>query len=426
MSKFQLILLFVFGAAIIVAVLLFSMSRGSNNQTATVVVWGSISSYDFNSFLNNAGLIGQRAIQFQYVEKSKETFNSEFTEALAEGKGPDLVILPVSKLWKNKNKLLFLSSQNVAPKDFNETFIEEGELFAGSTGVYALPISVDPLVLYWNRDIFNTAALTQPPVFWDQIYDYAEKLTTKDNAGNLSRSAIALGEAKNIPLSKDILSLLLLQAGTPITQVEGNLLRAKLSDSFNLPLVPGHAALDFYTQFSNPAKPFYSWNRSMLSASTAFTSGTLAMYVGYASELRLLKAKNPTLNLGVAPVPQSRVAGKSITYGNLEGVALVKTTPNPAEALQAAYLLVSKDAQAKLSEVRGVPPARRDLLGEKPTDPMLSVFYNAAIQAKGWLDPDDTKTGTIFNDMIESVTSGRARTSQAVDTANTQVDALIE
>jgi ABC-type glycerol-3-phosphate transport system substrate-binding protein len=409
MSKFQLILLMVFGGAILVAVLLFSTSRGSNNQTARVVVWGSIPAYDFNTFLNNAGLVSNKAIAFEYAEKPAESFNTEFTEALAEGKGPDLVIIPVSKLWKNKNKLAVLSPANVSPQDFADTFIEEGELFRTAEGVYALPLSVDPLVLYWNRDMFNNATLTLPPLFWDQMYAYAEKLSTKDNAGNLRTSTIALGEAQNIPQAKNILSLLLLQAGTPITMVENGLLRPKLVDSFGLPLVPGHAALDFYTQFSNPAKPFYSWNRSLLSAPTAFTSGTLAMYVGYASELRLLKAKNPTLNLGVTRVPQSRVSGNSITFGNLEGVAVVKSTKNPAAALQAAFLLVSKDAERAMSVARGVPPARRDLLGEKPEDPTLSVFYDSAIQAKGWIDPDDSKSARIFSDMIESVTSGRAR-----------------
>lgn len=424
MSKFQIILLSVFGVFILIAVLLFSVSRGSSSSSATVVVWGDISAYDFNALLSN--IPQNKDLTIQYVEKSADTFDSEFTEALAVGQGPDVVILPLSKLWKNKNKLLPFPAASVSPQDFVGTFVEEGKLFMTADGTYALPLFVDPLVLYWNRDLFSSAALTAPPAFWDEIYSFADKLIVRDNAGNIQKSVIALGEAKNIPNAKDILSLLMLQAGTPITDYQGLELKSMLNEGFNLPLVPAQAALDFYTQFSNPAKPFYTWNRSMLDASTAFTSGDVAMYVGYASELPLLRAKNPTLNLGITALPQSRVSGNKITYGALEGVAVVKNTLNQKAAFDASLFLVSKDISLALSKITGLPPARLDLLADKPTDLAQSVFYDAAIQSKGWLDPDVDKTKSIFVNMIESVTSGRARIAEAVSGADGEMDALIK
>jgi len=277
MSKFQIILLAVFGIFIIGAVMLFSVYKGTSKSTSTVVVWGDIPTYDFTTLLTNGGLNADKTFNIQYVEKSKDTFDEEFTEALATGTGPDLVILPVSKIFKNKNKLLLIPATNISPKDFSGAFVEEGELFMTSAGTYALPLYVDPLVLYWNRDLFTKAALTAPPKYWDEIYSYAEKLTEKDNAGNIQKSAIAIGEARYIPNAKDILSLLMLQAGTPIVDAAPNGLQSELTNNFNLPLVPAEAALDFYTQFSNPAKPFYSWNRSLLPAQTSFTSGNVAM-----------------------------------------------------------------------------------------------------------------------------------------------------
>jgi ABC-type glycerol-3-phosphate transport system substrate-binding protein len=424
MSKFQIILLSVFGAFILIAVILFSVSKGTNTGTQNIVVWGDIPAYDFNALLANLPQNDQ--FRIQYFEKSKETFDTEFTEALAIGQGPDVVILPLSKIEKNKNKLLLIPSSSVSPQDFTETFIEEAQLLMYPEGIYALPLSVDPLVLYWNRDLLSSAAVTAPPAYWDEIYGYADKLIARDNAGNIQKALIPLGEAKNIPNAKDILSLLMLQAGTPITSYQGTELHSLLSEDFDLPLVPAQAALDFYTQFSNPAKPFYTWNRSMLDAETAFASGDVAMYVGYASELPLLRAKNPTLNLGITSVPQSRVSGKKITFGSLEGVAVVKNTSKQQAAFEAMLFLASKDTSLALSNITLLPPARIDLLANKPADLAQSVFYDAAIQARGWLDPDPVKTEDIFVNMIESITSGRARIAEAVSSADQEIDSIAQ
>jgi len=386
-----------------------------------------MSTSDFNNLINAAPTLRDNTVStIEYVEKSRETFDTEFTEALALGNGPDLVIIDQSKVWKQKNKLLPIPYSSISQKDFSAIFIEEGELFYGAEGIYALPLVVDPLVLYWNRDLFSKAAIALPPSFWDEIYNYAQKLTEKDNAGNIIKSAIALGESKNIPNSKDILALLMLQAGTPITSLASSGLRAELTNSFNLPIAPARAALDFYTQFSNPAKTFYSWNRSLRSAEASFASGDSAMYIGFASEWRNILAKNPTLNMSMAPIPQSRISNKAITFGRLSAVAVAKSSKNPPAALKTALALVSKDTALALSNVLILPPARRDLLSARPVDLAQGIFYDSAIQSRGWIDPDAEKTREIFNTMIESVTSGRARSNEALGTAQDQINVLIK
>src|SRR3989344_3302539 len=100
MSKFQIILLVVFGVFIVAGVMVFSLYRGSGGAGgAPVTVWGDISSYDFNILLNTPALIKDQTTTTNYVEKSAETIEVEFTEALARGTGPDLVILTQDKFW---------------------------------------------------------------------------------------------------------------------------------------------------------------------------------------------------------------------------------------------------------------------------------------------------------------------------------------
>lgn len=427
MSKFQIILLSVFGVFIVIAVAVFSFYRGSaGSGTTYVTVWGDIALQDFNLLVNTPAFAQDRTITVKYEEKPAETVEADFTEALAQGAGPDLVIITQDKFWKMKPKLISIPYESISERDFKLTFIEEGELFMDENGIYALPLSIDPLVLYYNRDLLSAAGQARPIQYWDEIYAAAANLSKRDAAGNLISSAIALGEARNIDHAKDILSLLLLQAGTPIVGLVGSELRSQISASFGFPVSTGEVALDFYTQFSNPAKTFYSWNRSLIDAQTHFTSGDSAYYLGFASELSALRNKNPTLNFGVSPVPQSRVSGKVTTFGRLRGVAISRGTKNVGAALTAATRLVSKESALSLSQILVLPPARRDLLADRPTTAVLSIFYDVALQSKGWLDPDTRATDTIFRDTIESVTSGRARTLEAVNKANREVDALIK
>ena len=426
MSKFQIILLAVFAVSIVLAVAAFSLYRGSNNENVALTVWGDISSQDFSLLLNTSAFSQDRMFSVSYVEKRAETIETEFTEALARGMGPDLIILTNDKLWKNKPKFSVIPYASVSERDFKTTFVEEGELFLDEQGSYALPLSIDPLVLYYNRDLLSAAGQARPITYWDEIYAAAANLSKRDAAGNLVSSVMALGEARNIPHAKDILSLLLLQAGTPITSLVNSELRSQISLNFGTPISPGEAALDFYTQFSNPTKVYFSWNRSLIDAKTNFTSGDSAYYLGFASELRVIRNKNPILNFGISTVPQSRVSGKAITFGRLRAVAISRGSRNPDIALLLATKLVSKEVALSLSEILALPPARRDLLSLRPADAVFSVFYDAALQSKGWLDPDTVATEAIFREAIESVTSGRARTLEAVNRASQEVEALIK
>src|SRR3989344_3233945 len=423
MSKFQIILLCFFGFFMILAVLIFAIYKGGGSTQADITIWGDLPAEDFSMMLNSTASVRGSNINMNYVEKSTDTLDEEFTEALAQGGGPDLLITTQDKFLQQKSKLIAIPYQSVSERDFKQTFIEEGELFLTGEGIYALPLLVDPLVLYHNRDHNSSAGNAKPIAYWDEIYSAATKLTKRDAAGNITQSTIALGETRNIPHAKDILSLLFLQAGTPITGFIGTELRSVLSYNFDLPVMPGEAALDFYTQFSNPAKPYYSWNRTLPLAQNHFTSGDSAYYIGYASELKTLRGKNPTLNFGVSAVPQSRVSGRKTTYGKLYAVAMSRGTANIAGAFEAARLLASRAIAGPLAQIMILPPARRDLLSQKQSDSILPVFYDSALQARGWLDPEYDATRIIFNKMIDDVIPGRSRHIEAVNAADRELGA---
>lgn len=427
MTKFQLILTGVFGFFILAAVATFALYKGgSSSLEATIYVWGELPSEEIVQILDDAVPSLDKNLTIRYREIASDKIDEEYTEALSTGEAPDILLITQDRLWKNRAKLLVIPYASVGARDFQEAFIEEGELFLGPEGIYAFPIGVDPMVLYYNRDLLTAAGQAKPLSFWDEIYQLTPKHTKRDAAGNITQSIIAMGETKNIPHYKEILSLLMLQAGSPITTRATQGLVPVLNNTFDLPVAPAESALDFYTQFANPAKAFYSWNKALPEAQTHFTSGDSAYYLGFASELPLLRNKNPNLNLGISTVPQSRVSNKSITYGKLYGAAISRGTRNPAAASRAALLLASRGVSERLIKSSNLSPARRDILSDKPVDSVNPVLYQAALQSRGWLDPENNASRIIFQNMIDGVTSGRARTSEALSNANSRLEALMK
>src|SRR3989338_6397560 len=128
MSKFQIILLVVFGVFIVGAVATFSLYRGGSAGNVTVTVLGDIPSRDISLLLNTPALAQDQATTLNYVEKSAESLDVDFTEALARGTAPDLIIITQDSFWKEKPKLTVIPYASVSERDFKSTFIEEGEL----------------------------------------------------------------------------------------------------------------------------------------------------------------------------------------------------------------------------------------------------------------------------------------------------------
>lgn len=440
MSKFQIVLTAIFGAFILIGVLIFSFSRSSTSKDISkATIWGTMSDATFQSFMKESGLAQDKTIQVKYVEKRKDTFNQDFVEALAVGKGPDLFFLPQDSILKHQDKIYPIPYSAFSERTFKDTFIEEGELYLTTAGALGLPFLVDPMVMYWNRDMFSSLGISVPPKFWSEMYDLAPRLTTKDTNLSISKSALAFGEHGNISNASELISLLILQAGNPIT-TRGPALASDTADAgasfgtinnlfsqrLEFPIAPSVQALNFYTEFANPVKPFYSWNRSLPPSKDFFLSSDLAMYFGFASELADIRLKNPNLNFAVAPIPQAKDAGRVTTFGRMVALAITKNSPNVAAAYVVASKMTSAAAESALSKVTSLPPVRRDLLAVRPAEAFMSVFFDGAVQAKAWLSPEPAQLGPILREMVESVTGGRANTNQAVFKAAEQLGVILK
>jgi multiple sugar transport system substrate-binding protein len=333
-----------------------------------------------------------------------------------------MVLLPQDLILRQADKFALLPYENYSERTFKDSFIEGSEIYMTPSGIIGLPFSVDPIVMYWNRDIFGSAGVSLPPTSWTELYALAPKIISKDSNGNISRAMVAMGASANVAHAKEVISLLAIQAGTPIVarNAQG---RVESAFARSAGQVPGEQAINFYTEFSNPSKPAYSWNRSLGLDRDLFLAGKLAMYFGYASEVAAIRAANPNLNFDVASVPQT--ASRKATFGAMTGFAFLKSSPNLAASVSAAALLTTAELQTLWASETNLPPVRRDLLGTTPANAFLAVFYKSALMSRAWLDPYREATSDVFTRLVDNVTSGRYRASEAVSTASSEIDALI-
>jgi ABC-type glycerol-3-phosphate transport system substrate-binding protein len=329
------------------------------------------------------------------------------------------------------DKIVLIPPTAITERDFKDSYITQAELYLVSGGTLALPFVVDPIVMYWNRDSFINAGIPTYPKYWDEFTNLNNKLTVKDVNSNVRKSVIAMGEFTNISHAREILGTLFLQAGNPITYKTNYSTNNPISLASSLGsrgydgTKTSKPALDFFTQFSNPTDPNYSWNRSIANSKSSFLSGNLATYFGFASEISDLRNKNPNLNFDVAPIPQARGAQNRATYGSMYGLSIVRSSADPASAFAVLSSILSSDALKQMVDLAYLPPVKIDIITSGTTDPYLSIFYDSAVISKGWLDTNKTESTKLFKDIVESVTSGRKSSLQSLQDGSDEYDIIL-
>lgn len=429
-NNFQIIVLVIFVVLLVVGVLMFSGligpklgSGGEAKVQGTAIIWGTLPQRELNDIF--AKLYTGSDYNVMYVQKSEETYREALLEAFSSGTGPDLFFVNDQDIASFESKLIPFTYEQFNQRDFKSTFITEAEIFGGVNGYSAIPVLVDPIVMYWNRGIFDSAGIADVPKTWDEVKSLTPTLTKKTDSGVISQSSIALSFMDNVLHKREILSLLMFQQGNavsersrtggfkPLFQQEDPILRKSAAE----------IAVNTMIEFSDPLSPNYTWNRGLNNDLSRFTTSQLAMYLGSASELFEIQEKNPNLNFDVAFVPQMNETTR-VTYGKIHGVALSKFTQNSAVAYQVVFDIISPNFQTKIASALSLPPVRRDLLAQRPPNPYAGTFFDASLSARGWLDPNEKRTNQIFKDMFDAIFSNSLDPRSAVSRAASEFSLL--
>lgn len=428
MRPFQIALLAGFGLIALVSLVLLASYQGvgitsQNPYGEKVTIWGTFDQVAFDTVINTIIQSDRDFEVVRYVEKDARTFESELVNAIAEGRGPDAIILSHEDLVTLRPKLQPISYDVVSERNLRDQYADGFEIFARPNGLFALPLFVDPLLMYWSRDLFATGGVALPPNTWESLVNTTDRLTIRDSSRNLQQATIAFGEYENVTNAKSSLLTLLLQSGSQLVQEDQGRYQVALDTALDgSGRKPLNSTLQFFVEFSNVGSPLYSWNRTFESDRKAFVGERLALYFGFGSEAESIRTQNPNLNFDATGVPQG--AGDTIkrTYGRFYGVSIVASSPNQSGAYRAAWMISSAPSALALSEALDLAPAHRASLAVTPDSPIRETIYREALTARGWLDPGTEKSSGIFKQLIDDIVSGRSAIGSAAADALSRLE----
>ncbi len=404
-------------------VILATFTNNGGNKIGDVEIWGPLPNYVMDDLFRELRGVRSDFEDVKYRTVAKQDLVPQLVEAIASGRAPDLVLFPSSYVVREAEKLVTVPYSSLSKRQFQDTFVQAGEVFLFPEGIKGIPFTIDPLVMYWNRQIFAAVGIAQPPRYWDELTELAPRLTKKDERGTLETSAVALGSWDNVSNAKELFLTLLHGLGNPVVKrgEDGYQSTLKKEDATG---DSADSALRFVAQFADPVKPVYSWNRSQKNSRDAFLNGTLAMYYGPASELLSIRAANPNLNFDVAELPRIR-SGVPGGYADLYAFVIPNGSRNQRGALLASMALTDPGVQKALSRATGLPSVRRDATALDASNAYETTFREASVSAFAFLDPDPSATDGILKRMLENVLSGKLRTQDATIAGNAELQALI-
>ncbi|MEX2033536.1 MAG: extracellular solute-binding protein [Candidatus Colwellbacteria bacterium] len=400
-TRQQLIFLGVVGVIAIVFLAVFFVGGRNPTEKINLTVWGIDDAPGWDYAISRYQKLHPN-VRIKYTELKPETYEKELINALAAGRGPDIFMINNRWTVKHADKIAPSPVEKIPPSVFRDLFPQVAEYdFLSSNGqVYGLPLSIDTLALFYNRDIFDKRGVALFPETWEEFLKAIPKLRTIDKSGQLILPAAAIGGSTiSIPNAPDILELLMLQTGA-LTPDE--------YPSQTVDSEEGERALEFYIQFTNPRSQYYAWSDASGSSVDSFAEGKTAMLFAYANDAQWIKAKNPFLNFAIVPAPQADL-NQAVSVADYWGLTASSKNESP-EAAWDFIVFAATDKEATLDYLTstGRPPALRSLINEYLNDSKLGAFARQALTARSFYEGDDEAVRAIFDKAIRDAINGNS------------------
>lgn len=413
----------VIGFILLISGIIPGTTRNDPNEgviTGKLLIWGiGENESSFQAILSSFNRFKGLTVTYQDFS-SLEEYETALLEALATGTGPDIFMIRNDMLPKYVNKLSPLLPTTMSLYRLSELFPKVvGTDFVANGQIYALPLSLDTLALFYNRDLFSQRAVFAPST-WDDFVALIPKLT-EYRAGRqiVSPGAAIGGSSKNMENAVDILYLLMAQ-NNAATNVPTNQTPTISSES-------SVQALDFYSQFSNAGSSAYTWNGTLPNDLELFTAGKLPIWFGYASDISKIKTRAPFLDFKVVAAPQLKGAQKKVAFPRYFGFGVSRQSFNQVLAWEFILQLSTQPENARTYAVQtGRPPALFQVMSEYTENPELSIFLNQSFIAESWIRGNPLLSDAYVSRMIESVNVGSQTSAQATQETQGKINDMLK
>lgn len=321
-------------------------------------------------------------VNVEVLSTSLREFEQKLVTSIPTGTGPDIFdvgpyiaikLIDAGLLPENPEDLDgFLKSG--AWSDFAVDYVTVGDY------TYGLPLmNGSRAALFYNKDMFVEAGLDpdKPPATLTELMEYARKLTTYDAAGNIVRSGLSLRiSGGGSGLTEKFRFILNNFGGDLIVPTADGKWKNGLNNE------AGHKALQFYVDALHKYRVDAPEVRH---DSDAFVTEMTAMFLRESWVIGEIKAKNPGLNYGVAPMPAEErwetLAQPWCIYMSLEGA-------EREEVRELMKFMASAEAAPMLIELSGWIPEREfDYAALLAETPQYEVFVNPPEGLGFYADP---------------------------------------
>jgi multiple sugar transport system substrate-binding protein len=266
----------------------------------------------------------------------------------------------------------FIGRNDGLSKDEMEDFFQPLLQSAHWRGtLYALPMEATSLALFYNKDLFGKAGLdpNRPPATWDELGDYARKLTIdNDGDGVYDQHGFLI---PIFPASGELNIWMTLQWLPYLWQAGGR----EINDEQTHVMFDSDAGVRALTLWKN----IYSdlrLNVFSMSHDVAFSSQLMAMVMDGPWDLPRYRAVTQ-FEWAVAPLPAGP-AGRA-TYIAGEHLAIFRQSKHADAAWTFVRWVVQPDVQAFFSSKSGYLPVRQSTLRLKEYEEFLET--DAALKA---------------------------------------------
>ncbi len=422
-----------------------SKTKTTSVAPTTLTIYGLDSSDAVAGFITSYKK-RQPTVTVKYKKfDSQDEYENQLINEMAEGTGPDIFYVHNTWLPKHLKKLVPLTSTSLTPQAFGTVYVNvaqndfiQPDPVDGTKKIYALPLFIDTLALYYNKAMYEKAIPErgQPPITWDEVRKDSPLLVVKKPDGQLlERGSIAFGRADNIALSSDILQNFVIQAAGEF--YDGSFKQAKFAEN-------SQKYFEYFLSFADRNAKEFGWGSELTNPSLttttpevdALVSGKVAAIVAYSglfsklsNEIKEAKSRGASVvsntDIRIAPLPQiSTDITTHKTLASYYGLGVSRTSKNQALAWDFIQFASSKELSKVYLEKTHLPAARRDLLEFQKSSTPLAVFVNQIGSAVTIKSYSDQRYREIFNDAISQATKGMsART--AFSNAQAAINAIL-
>ena len=285
--------IFIIVLAVVIAITATACAKGGTTaaksayKSEKIVWWRVWDNEDAVADLIKAYRAIHPNVSIEYRKFRYEEYEKALIEALAEDRGPDIfsinntwverykskllpipekIIVPVKQIVgsvKKEEVIELISTKPLTTTQIKKNFLDvvgsdviskddvsQSDPAKQSLKVWGLALSMDTLVLFYNKDLLSNAGIAEPPETWTEFQDQVSKITKIDKeTGDILVSGAGIGAANNVVRSFDILSLLMMQNLAPMLQ---NGVAAFDKKPAGFEQSPGLGALNYYLQFVSP------------------------------------------------------------------------------------------------------------------------------------------------------------------------------